>query len=133
MEGIKSIVESPEANEWARGGALGSFVPLTLAGELGRDETIAYFAQLLQGKLKREPSQVWNALITCCCDLGANELMGDIERAYAEELVDLEYTSLGEVEDAMAGFKDSRHTARLIEDAGAEMEHWGCLQLKPQV
>lgn len=132
QEGIKSIVESPEANEWARGAALSSIVTLTLAGQLSREETIDYLSQLFHGKVKREASQVWNSLITCCCDLGAGELMDEIKQAYAEGLVDPAYTSLKDVESDMSLTRISPPSARLIEDAIGEIENW-CRILEKEV
>jgi len=47
-----------------------------------------YFKALFRGKLEREFSFVWAYLVSRCCALYPEEVMADIEQAYADDLVD---------------------------------------------
>ena len=82
LEGIQSIIENADADEWARGAALGSLVTLVAAGVKTREEILSYFASLFHGKLTDENEIVWSDLVVYCADLSASELLGDIDRAY---------------------------------------------------
>ena len=43
LEGIQSIIENADADEWARGAALGALVTLVAAGIKTRDEILGYY------------------------------------------------------------------------------------------
>ncbi len=130
LEGIKSIVEDRNANEWARSAALRSLMLMVRAGKQRREEIIAYFAQLFRGKLEREYANVWNVLVCCCCDLGAEELIADIRRAYAKDLVDPSYISLEDVANFMGKLTS---TGLMVEDTVDEMSHWSCFKKEDRV
>ena len=53
IEGIQSVIENEEADEWVRGAALGSLVTLVAVGQKSRDEIVSYFARLFRGKLEQ--------------------------------------------------------------------------------
>ena len=135
VEGIKSLVEDEDANEWARGAALSSLVTLVAAGQNSRDEIVSYFASLFRGKLARKWSHVWDALVSYSCDLYPAELFDDIERAYEEDLVDPSYIGFDDVkrdlamgkDQALARLADNPHN-RLVDDTVAEMGWWHCFQ-----
>jgi len=135
VDGIQSLIENENANEWARGTALGSLVTLVAVGQKSREEIVSYFARLFRGQLVREPAQVWNELAMCSAHLCADELIDDVEQAYLEELIDGSYVGLDDVKDAIAQGKDSaleRLTDdpdfHLVEDTIQEMEWWACFQ-----
>ena len=135
LEGIQSIIENEEVDEWARGAALGSLVTLVAAGQKSREEILDYFARLLRGKLVRRWSHVWDSLVSDSCDLYPAELIGDIEKAYEEELVDSAYIRFDSVKRVLATSKDEV-LARLandphfglVEDTVEEMEWWDCFR-----
>ena len=133
LRGIQSLIENEKTDEWARAAALSSLVTLVAAGQKGRDEILSYFALLFRGKLKRQYSIVWDALISYTTDLYPGELLDDIERAYDEELVDSGYIGLDDVKYELAMGKDrvlaklvdnTHH--RLVEDTVVEMGWWAC-------
>lgn len=138
LNGIQSVIENEDADEWARGAALSSLVALVAAGHAGRDEIVNYFAGLFRGKLKRTWSNVWDQLVSCSADIYPAELLGDIEQAYAEGLVDPDYMGLDEVKQDLAMGKD-RVLARLaddryihlVKDTVAEMSWWACFHEAP--
>ena len=125
LEGIKSIVENSDANDFARGAAIRSLMMLALAGKKSRTGISDYFAQLFGGKLEREHGDVWNVLVSCCCDVGAEQLMGGIEQAYKDDLVDPSYISLEDVEASMGR---PHQTQFFIESTIDEMGPWICFR-----
>src|SRR5712692_9571189 len=132
---IQSVIENDNADEWSRGAALSSLVTLVAAGQKSREEIVSYFAQLFRGKLARQWSHVWNALVSYSSDLYPAELIGDIEQAYREDLVEPGYIGLDDVKRDMAEGKD-RLLARLadnphhalVEDTVSEMGWWACFE-----
>jgi len=135
LSGIQSVIENEETDEWVRGAALSSLVTLVATGQKSREEIVSYFAQLFRGKLARQPSHVWDALVSCSCDLYPAELIDDIEQAYGEELVDPGHIGFDDVERALAEGKervlarlaDDPHSC-LVEDTVREMGWWECFQ-----
>jgi hypothetical protein len=135
IEGIQSVIENEEADEWARGAALSSLVTLVAVGQKSRDEIVIYFARLFRGKLAREWSHVWDSLISDSCDLYPAELLVDIERAYKEGLVDPGFIRFDSVkrdlalgkDRVLARLADDPHQ-RLVEDTVKEMGWWACFR-----
>ncbi len=133
LDGIQTLIENVDADEWVRGAALSGLVTLVAAGKKSRQEIVNYFAELFRGKLEREPSNAWNELTACSSDLYPAELMDDIEQAYREGLVDPHFVSFGEIQGDAAMGKDrllarlshSPHH-RLVEDTVKEMGWWAC-------
>lgn len=138
LKGIQSVIENEDADEWARGSALGSLMTLVAARQVGREEIVNYFAVLFRGKLKRTWSHVWDKLVSCSSDLYPAELLGDIEQAYEEDLVDPTYIGFKHVKQdlemgkdrLLARLADDPHL-RLVEDTVAEMGWWACFQDAP--
>jgi Protein of unknown function (DUF1186)/SEC-C motif len=135
LDGIQSVIENEDAYEWARGAALSSLVTLVAAGQKSREEIVSYFARLFRGKLVRKWSHVWDSLVAYTADLYPLELIGDIEQAYQEGLVDPGYVGLDEIKRDVALGKD-RILARLaddphhalVEDTAREMQRWACFR-----
>jgi Protein of unknown function (DUF1186)/SEC-C motif len=135
LEGIKSVIESENADKWARGAALSSLVTLVAAGQKGREEIVSYFGRLFRGKLRREWSHIWDALVSSTCDLYPAELLNEIERAYEDDLVDPSFIGFDDVkrdlamgkDQVLAGLADDPNY-RLVEDTTAEMGLWACFR-----
>jgi hypothetical protein len=138
LEGIQSLIENEDTDQWARGAALSSLVTLVAAGQKSRDEIVSYFADLFRGKLERQWSHVWDELVSSSSEIYPAELLDDIERAYDEELVDPGYIGFDDVKDILAMGKN-RVLARLAEDPHhqligdtvEEMSWWHCFQDAP--
>ncbi|MGA3372938.1 MAG: DUF1186 domain-containing protein [Terracidiphilus sp.] len=137
LKGIQSLIENPVADEWVRGAGLGGLVTLIAAGIKSREEILSYFAELFRGKLTDKNDIVWSDLISYSTDLCASELIGEIERAYEQELVDPSILTLEDVRRdlakgkdwAMERLADDPHR-RLIEDTVKEMEGWASFNEK---
>ena len=130
LEGIQSVIENEDADQWARGAALGSLVTLVAAGQKTREEIV-----MLRGKLARQWSHVWDELVCCSCDIYPEELIEDIEQAYKERLVDPGYIGFDDVQrdltmgkdGVLARLADNPHR-RLVEDTIQEMRWWACFR-----
>jgi hypothetical protein len=135
LAGIQSLIENEATDQWVRGAALSSLVTLVAAGQKSRDEIVSYFAGLFRGKLARQWSHVWDALVSCASDLCPAELLDDIERAYEEGLVDPGYIGFDDVkrdlamgkDQLLARLADNPHR-RLVDDTIAEMGWWACFR-----
>ena len=139
-QGIHAIIETPDADEWLRSVAFEALLTLVAEQQLERDEVIRYLAGLFRGKLERQPSEVWNGLVATAADLYPAELMGDIEQAYQDGLVDPYNIDIEDVHhDLNLGMKavlerlrdDSHH--QIVRDAIHEMERWACFRNEPAV
>jgi hypothetical protein len=135
VEGIQSIIENEDAYEWVRGAAIRSLLSLVAAGEMSRDEAVSYFATLFRGKLVREWSQVWNALVSSSAKIFPAELLEDIEKAYEDDLIETGFILFEDVEDYLSMGKahilarlaaDSHY--RLVQNTVEEMSWWACFQ-----
>ena len=135
LGGIKSIIENEKADEWARGAALDALVILVVVGEKSREEIVGYFESLFHGKLERRPSNVWNELANCSCDLWPGELIAEIELAFTDGLIDECCIAIEDVRHDLAKGKDEALASlarkphyRLVEDTVKEFGRWHCFQ-----
>jgi len=131
LEGIHSIIENPNADEWVRGSALAALVTLVATGLKSREEILSYFASLFHGKLTDRNEIVWSDLVVYSTDLYAPELLGEIEQAYEQGLADTSIITLNDVkrdlaqgeEWALARLAADSHR-RLVDDTVKAMEWW---------
>jgi hypothetical protein len=135
MEGIRSIIENPELDEWVRAVSFNAILTLVAEQQLDRDEAVRYLADLFRGKLEREPSEAWNSLVAAASDLYPAELMDDIRQAYGEGLIDPGNIGIGDVERDLAlgidrvlrRLQTDRHH-RMVNDTIKETEWWACFK-----
>jgi hypothetical protein len=137
LEGIQSIIENPTADQWVRGAALGALPTLVCAGIKSREEILSYFAELFHGKLTDKIDIVWSDLVIYSTDLYAPELLGEIEKAYEDELVDPGVVGLEDVRRDLAKGKDwamerlaTDPHRQLISDTVKEMAWWDSFKEK---
>ena len=107
------------------------------AQELQREEALAYFQDLLRGRLEREPLQdvtdIWDSLISFAIDLYPEEIYGDIEKAYRAGLVEPGCIGMEDVDRGLAGGKEEALRALpqkhpLVTDAVEQMHWWACFE-----
>ncbi len=98
---LRNLIENKRADEYVRGAALRALVICVAEGEVSRDEVIGYFRELFRGKLNTGAGMVWSFLVSGCCDLYPEELMTDIELAYARDLVDPGFISKSSVKRSL--------------------------------
>ena len=136
-EGIRRLIGNREADPPGRAAGIDSLVILVAAGQKSRDEVAGYFAELYRGGLEREPSFVWDALVTASADLCCAELLEDIAQVYRDGLADPEFLTLKEVQDAIAQGPDALREEleenphfTLVNDVVREMSSWACFHDK---
>lgn len=131
---IQQMIEDEEVDEFVRGSAVAALGALALAGIKSWEEISNYFGTLFRGRLQREPSQVWDALIGACSDLRMHEHLDDIRALYRDEIADPWVDRLKDLEARMKlpiEAEKTRHFLShyaLIDDTVAEMERWDCFQ-----
>lgn len=134
---IQALIEDADADEWVRGAALGSMVSLVGAGIKSREEVLDYFASLFRGRLTDKNDIIWSDLVIYSTDLYGIELVRDIERAYAEGLIDEGIIGLKNVHRDLALGKEwalerlaSDPHRHLVDDTVKEMAWWACFKEK---
>jgi len=131
LDGIQSIIENPNADEWVRGAALGGLVTLVAVGVKSREEILSYFASLFHGKLTDRNEIVWSYLVLESTALYAPELLREIEQAYEQGLIDTMLITLDDVKADLAQGKEwalaklaADSHRRLVDDTVKEMGWW---------
>ena len=130
---IEQVIEDPTVHHYARATAMGALVILVAEGVKPREELMAYLTTLFRGKLERKHSFVWDQLVIVVADLCPTGVMEDVEKAYADGLVDATEVRLEELrealedgeEQALATLRRNRRL-RFITDAIGELEWWLC-------
>ena len=129
------LIEDENVHEYVRAAALKTLTILVLTGESHREETIEYFRELFDGKLKRETSYMWIALVVECLKLYPEELYEEIKKAYDDDLVERFFVNMEDVENAIKKGKEaviadskSDRLYSLIDDTIHELETWACFK-----
>jgi uncharacterized protein YecA (UPF0149 family) len=130
---IESLIVDRDANEFVRNAAMRALLVPVARGERAREEVMPTYQDLFRGGMEREPSVTWCGLVSCCCDLYPEEVLEDIEQAYAEGLVGEMYIDYEWVIETMARGKEevlaelrTDATYNIIDDTIREMEWWAC-------
>ncbi len=130
---MERLVENEEANEYVRAAALAGMVVSVARGEKPREEVIAYFQSLFRGKLRREPSFAWNALVSRSTALYPEEVFDDIKQAFKDHLIDESFINLSWVEKTVERgqemvLKDLKedNNYSLIGNTIDELRSWDC-------
>ena len=132
VAGIKRLIEDPAANEYVRGAGLRALAAMVAAGEHPREQLVEYLRALF-GSLPRDAgrrSEIWSQLVDTACSIQPGELIDEIERAYADRLVDPSFIAMKDVERARKRSIEralERHTERDPLDVNVEsLESWAC-------
>lgn len=130
---IKELVENSNANEYIRSFALDALMTLYVVGEMSREDLIAYFKELFDGKLEKNPAPVWDGLADCCLKVHAKELCPEVIKALDDDLIWAGFVTKEEIQSSFEIdqqvtleklYKDGGF--KLIEDVIQEMEWWAC-------
>lgn len=84
---IKSIVENVNTNTWVRSAALESLVVLWKEDAIERTTIINYLKELMQGKLERVPSYVWDNIGLIAYDIHPNGMENLLRTAINDRLI----------------------------------------------
>jgi hypothetical protein len=129
---IEDLIEDPGPYEYVRSAGVAALQLLVATGDKPRDEVMAYYKKLFNGRLERSCSHVWNKLVFCSTRLHPGEVYDEIVAAYEEGLAESGYMSLKDVDKVRAMSREkvlgSLATATLgyIEDTVKEMRSWAC-------
>jgi hypothetical protein len=129
---IKTLIEAPEADEYARGAALHALGYLAADGRLPLADTIDYLLRLLDVLQPRALSFVWFAWAETIVSLRVDGAMERVVRLYADGFIDATLcpqSDFREIDDdaraaptLVAAFEP--HLIGFIDDAIAELSQW---------
>jgi hypothetical protein len=135
---VKGLTENPSANEWARGSAAESLAVMVGAGELPRDEAVAYLRQLLRGAIDRgagdfPETHLWSQIVCLGMHIYPEEMMPEIQAAFDAELIEEGYINRDNIQRALdkgreAVLKEIPSRYPLITDAVDELSEWACFE-----
>ncbi len=131
---LRGLIENRQANEWARASSgLRAYLALIHAGKIDRAVVEPYFGELLENRLEREPSPVWDNLVGVSADLGFSSLLPLVQRAFEEDLCDPWFRSPEGVLKDLQNGGNPRWAKRCkpIDDVVSEMENWACFNIRP--
>lgn len=84
IEPIKGIIEDSSLDEFVRSEALESLLILLNHSVVSREQLVAYFKELFNGKLEADYSYVWESLLGCCSLIHPEGLSDEIEKAFTD-------------------------------------------------
>ncbi|MBU0681675.1 MAG: DUF1186 domain-containing protein [Proteobacteria bacterium] len=136
---IQAMIENSAVDPFVRGAGLEALLCLVAWGKISANGVIAYCRELLETKLERQPSQVWNYLAEATCRLGGPDFLVPLKTAFDEGLVSPFYIDWEEAkkklhrssEENLADLKNDAGL-RPITDVVAEMENWACFRPQEQ-
>lgn len=132
LDALKGVIETAEADEFVRAGALEVLAYLTATGRVAREETEAYLLRLYDALRPQHKSFVWVGWVSAVALLGLEALAGVVKRAFARGLIDplaMKYDhfhqDLGRTladPDRLSGFRHDR--TEPLDDAIGELSGW---------
>jgi hypothetical protein len=131
---IEELIEDPDVDEYVRSAALRSLLVLVAESGKSRDEVMAYFKSLFEGRLERSYSHAWNSLVACAVRLHPGEVSDHITMAFEEGLVDPGFISPRNVENALKTDKESVLADLPLIEGGCignvvdELASWACFK-----
>ncbi|MBS0624316.1 MAG: DUF1186 domain-containing protein [Verrucomicrobia bacterium] len=133
---MQQLIEDPLKNEYVRAACICALVTLVGCGLRPRKEILNYFQKLLEERLEKKPSFVWDTLILSACDLYPEDLYDLIKKSYEQGLVDSSFISFEDVSTILTQRKDVHlfrlfSNAELIDDTVSEMEKWLTTPIHP--
>jgi aryl carrier-like protein len=126
---IVELAENREVEEFARAAAIRSWLALVVSGDRSREEAMAYYKSLFEGRLEDRNEVVWSELVDAANDLYPEEVYDHIKNAYDEGLVDEYIVNPEWVDDQIdlgkeAVLAELPEWNHLVEDVTVEMGAW---------
>jgi len=132
LSALRGVIESPEADEFVRAGALEVLAYLTATGRIPREETKGYLLQLYDTLEPQHESFVWSGWVMAIELLGLEALSDVVGQAFRRGLIDpmvMDYDhfrqDLGRTladPTRLVGFQ--RDKTGPLEDAIGELSSW---------
>ncbi len=88
LKPVKQVIENPLLSPWIRAAALDSLMVLWKENVLSRNDVIAYLKELMQGKLEKKSSYVWDAIALIAYDLHPGDIEDLLRDAIKRKLID---------------------------------------------
>lgn len=131
IQSIQDLLEDEDANKWVRAEMLRALELLYVLEEIDRDRLLAYHRQLYD-KLRHADDILWGILVHSTARLHFSELRSKINRAFAQNLVDLLFINQDNVDKMFAAASPETVEADLlssaeeayIDDAFTEARDW---------
>ncbi|MCF4970778.1 DUF1186 domain-containing protein [Nostoc sp. CMAA1605] len=135
IEPVKQLIENPNADVYVRGAAVGSLLVLVAQGVISRAEVIEYYGKLFSTLERKDSDYILTDLVSNSALICAVELKEEIDKAFAEDLIDLWFIDEDDVNDALEigiemsikKLQENPHYS-FIESVISEMENWSCFQ-----
>jgi len=130
LDPIKSLILNRAADAYGRSAGIEALALLAAWLEVPREPVVEYFQWLAVAGLDRVPDQVWNTLVSEAIAIEASPLYDDLRRAFEDGLVEPDYISRDEFDQAIAGalpgetLRDTRENRPPIGDVAAEIAWW---------
>ena len=138
IEPLKALFEDTQASHWARNAALDAMMVRVLEGDGSRNELVAYLkdpgdaqaARLLDPETQKSELEVIDSIVSVATDMGAVEMLAQINGWFDAGLVDLMFISKAEFEKEVSRpFQTYREAADIhakgyVNDVQAEMGWW---------
>jgi hypothetical protein len=126
---IRALVENQEAYDFNRGSALEALGILVTWGELPREIFTTYLRELVETRLEREESHVWNEVACMVMDLEIRELAPLLREPYEKGWIDNRLADWSDIEnpkprDGLTPLDCFKREHPLIEDIAEETSWW---------
>jgi tetratricopeptide (TPR) repeat protein len=123
MDELKGVIEDSTRYEYARAVALDALLELVVDGDLDRAALGNYCVELLQSKLERKPSAVWDTTIEICSRLQVPTALPLIKEAFRTGVAHTQMVSPAWVDEqygrtrdgALAGLREAMRPFRTTE------------------
>jgi uncharacterized protein len=118
LDGLKKLIEAPQADEWGRVAALECYSALAANGEIPLEEARAYLAQCYETLQPRENHPVWYGWQGCVALLGLIELEPFAARAFRQGLVDKNALAFEDFQADLRASRAAENLAEVFEERG---------------
>jgi len=106
LDALKELIENEHAYQWSRDAALRSLIGLMIINQLTREELIIYLRTMFNSSLAKDEGFA-TSLVNTACDIYPEELMPEIELAFADKKIDEDMVDLRFIKKALALGRDA--------------------------
>lgn len=119
---LEGLVENTEIDHDIRCLALSTFLVLLNTNQISREELLAYYTQLLRGRLTRTPGKIWWQFADALRSIGATELIHEIKPIFEDGLVEDDSWTWEDFEEELGDQTSLDEYGSLITDARAAID-----------
>ncbi len=118
LQKLKALVESPQADPWARVAALECLSWLAAGGDIPMEEARTYLGQSFETLQPREADPIWFGWQNCVALLGFSDLEPQVVRAFRQGLVDKEVLAFEDFKADLIANRGATDRRALMEERG---------------